>query len=309
MTKSYNINKLLKKYNLPYWTSGAGKEVMLNCIFHDDQKHKLSINTKTGVFQCWVCREAGTLRDLVKVIATKKKTSINLNDFEDNKIQPPSIPLQTADEVVIPWPEGYEPLELLKGEPVDYIRNRGISEEQSSYYKIGACLSGRYRGRIIVPVLNKRDELVSFIARDYTGKLKPKVLTPSSLVGRHGIKDYVFNLHRAARTEHLVIGEGVFDAIKIGVRGVALFGKAATSIQVAKIINYKPKRITVLLDPDAQLEANILSHQFINHVPDVRIACLPKEYDPGSAPQETLIRTINTASIPAVGYSMDFIGI
>jgi len=310
MSKSYNISKLLKKYNLTYKLSGAGKEVSLNCIFHDDSKNKLSINTTTGVWHCWVCRESGSFRDLVKAIATKKKTSINLNDFANNSHTSKNISVHTdtSEDIIIQWPDGYEPLEVLTGEPVEYIKNRGISDEQIRYYHLGACLSGRYRGRIIVPVLNKREELVSFIARDYTGKLKPKVLTPPSLVGRHGIKDYIFNLHRAATTGHILIGEGVFDAISLGTRGVCLFGKIAAPAQIAKILNKKLKRITICLDPDARLEANILANQLIGHCPDVRIAVLPENTDPNSVDPFILKNVIANAKSPSIGYSMDFIG-
>src|ERR1035437_9304487 len=84
MSKSYSVNvsKLLKKYNLTYKLSGAGKEVAINCLFHEDEKGKLSINTNSGLWHCWVCREEGNFRDLVKQVAKKKKTDINLDDFK-----------------------------------------------------------------------------------------------------------------------------------------------------------------------------------------------------------------------------------
>jgi DNA primase len=300
---SYNINKLLKKYNLAYKLSGSGKEVSLNCLWHSDEKGKLSINTDTGMWHCWVCREAGGFRELVKQIAKKKKTDINLDDY---KGEVKKVTQVTVEENKISYPEGYEPLQ---GEAKDYILGRGITEEQIDYYRIGACYSGKYRGRIIVPVLNKQEELVSFIARDFTGDLKPKVLTPPSTFGRHGIKDYAFNLHRAALTGHLLIGEGVFDAISLGTRGICLFGKTATTIQIAKIINKKVKRITICLDPDAQLEANILANQLIGHVPDVRIVTLPIGTDPNSADPFVLKNAIANAKPPTIGYAMDFIGV
>ncbi len=301
MTTSNNISKLVKKYNLPHKFSGAGKELMLNCLWHEDEKYKLSINTTTGAWQCWSCRESGSFRDIVKQIAKKKKTDINPSDFQGTYTKQE---VSSVDEIVIPWPEGYEPLQTTARE---YILGRGITGEQIEYYKLGACYSGRYSGRIIVPVLNKSEQLVSFIARDFTGKLKPKVLTPPSLEGHHGIKDYVFNLHRAATTSHIIIGEGVFDAISLGVRGVCLFGKTASPIQIAKIINKKIKRVTICLDPDAQLEANILANQLIGHVPDVRIVTLPEGTDPNSADPFILKNAIANAKQPSVGFAMDFI--
>lgn len=290
--------------------SGAGKEVMMNCMFHDDYKHKLSVNTITGAWQCWSCRETGSFRDLVRKISQLKKATINLSDFKGTYIKKATT-VAPSDEIKIPWPEAYQPLDEAKSPAMlfakNYVLKRGLTEEQIAYYKIGYCQTGRLAGRIIIPVFNKKEELVSYIARDCTGNLKPKVLTPPSLNGSQGIKQYLFNISTASKTEHLILCEGVFDSIKIGVRGVALFGKSATNTQIAKIINCKPKRVTILLDPDAQLEANILAQRLTNHIEDVRIASLPSEFDPGDAPQEILTRCINSAVSPNIGYSMDFI--
>jgi DNA primase len=310
MSKSYNISKLLKKYNLPYRMSGAGKEVMLNCLWHNDFKHKLSVNTTTGAWQCWVCRETGSFRDLVKKVGLLKKTTINLADFKGTYVKKVAT-VVPSDEIQIPWPEAYQPLDEAKSPAMlfakNYVLKRGLTEEQIAYYKIGYCQTGRLAGRVIIPVFNKQEELVSYIARDCSGQLKPKVLTPPSINGSQGIKQYLFNINNASRTEHLIISEGVFDSIKVGVRGVCLFGKTASAIQIAKIINCKPKRVTILLDPDAQLEANILAQQLTNHIKDVRIASLPSEFDPADAPQEILTRCINSATPPNIGFSMDFI--
>jgi DNA primase len=240
----------------------------------------------------------------VKKIAQLKKTDIKVDDFKGAATEKPINRL--FDEVVIPYPEGYEPL---YGEAKNYILRRGITREQIDYYRIGACYTGKYHNRIIVPVLNQSEQLVSFIARDYTGNLKPKVLTPPSLEGRHGIKDYVFNLHRAAITGHLLIGEGIFDAISLGVRGVCLFGKSASPSQIAKIINKKVTRVTICLDPDAQLEANILANQLVGHIPDVRIVTLPEGTDPNSVDPFILKNAIANAKQPVIGYAMDFIGV
>jgi DNA primase len=306
MSKSYSVNvsKLLKKYNLTYKLSGAGKEVAINCLFHEDEKGKLSINTDTGLFHCWVCGEKGNFRELVKQIAKKKKTDISLSDFtgETKKVSQVTM----VDEVKIPYPEGYD---FLQGVAKEYILKRGITEEQIDYYRIGACYSGKLKGRVIVPVFNKREELVSYIARACVENIKPKVLTPPSLPGKHGVKDFVFNLYKAMYTKHLVITEGVFDAMKVGSRGICLFGKVATAIQLSKIINQKPIRVSIMLDNDAQLEANILAQQLTNHVKDVRLCSVPEGYDPGSATSEMIEEALKNYKYPNIGYGLDFIGI
>jgi hypothetical protein len=99
----------------------------------------------------------------------------------------------------------------------------------------------------------------------------------------------------------------VFDAISLGTRGIALFGKAATDIQLAKIINKKPQRITIVLDPDARTEAEKLANQFIMHCPDVKIAYLPDGVDPNSVDRNLLEITIKNAIAPKSGSTLEFI--
>lgn len=308
------VIKFLVKYRIPFHERSAGREVVINCLFHEDYKSKLSINTNTGLFQCFVCGEKGRFTDIARQVYLKKRISTDkIVDVDLQLTTKPSSPILEGD-VVIPYPEGYYPLYnispgITDKVPLSYLYNRGITDSQILYYKLGYCIGGTYDKRIIVPVLNGNGSLVSFIARDYTGRLTPKVLTPPSLQGRHGIKDYVFNLHNAAPLGHLLIGEGVFDAISLGVRGIALFGKTISNLQLAKILNSKPQRVTICMDPDAILQANILAQQLINHIDDVRIALLPEGTDPNSVDKTVLEKVLKEAKQPDSIYSLDFIGV
>lgn len=304
MTKVINLHKLFNKYNIPYRVSSGGKEIVINCPFHDDHKAKLGVNVSKGVFRCWVCNESGTVRYLVKEFARLKKTNIDYSDFKTVSTFTTKKYTITETEV-IPYPEGYGDLTT---EARNYLLNRGLTDSQISYYKIGYCSSGSYRGRVIVPVFNENQELVSFIARTVNPKLQPKVLTPPAKEGTQGIKNYIFNLHNACKTGQLYIGEGIFDAISLGSPGVCLFGKTATNIQLAKIINKKVSRITIVLDPDAELEANLLYQRLQNHCDDVRIAKLPVGTDPNSVDKNILQKAIKEAHKPELSFSFDFIG-
>lgn len=308
------VVQFLVKYRIPFRERSSGREVVTNCLWHEDYKNKLSINTATGLFQCFVCGEKGRFIDIARQVYLKKRVSTEkISEFDVELTKAPSKPILEG-EIVIPYPEGYFPLYgitpgITDKVPLSYLHKRGITDAQLLYYKIGYCVGGPYDKRIIVPVLNDSGSLLSFIARDYTGKLTPKVLTPPSSQGRHGIKDYVFNLHNASKLGHLLIGEGVFDAISLGVRGIALFGKTISNLQLAKILNAKPQRISIVLDPDAILHANILAQQLTNHIGDVRIATLPEGTDPNSVPKDILEKAIKEAKQPESSYSLDFIGV
>ena len=53
-----NVTEYLSSKNWPYKIQG--KEAVLDCPFCSKQK-KFSINTESGFYQCWVCRESGNL--------------------------------------------------------------------------------------------------------------------------------------------------------------------------------------------------------------------------------------------------------
>jgi hypothetical protein len=302
------------KYRIPFVERSGGREICLNCLFHEDYKSKLSINTLTGLFQCFVCGEKGRFSDITRQVYLKRRISPEKIEQLDLDLTPVKQGPILEGDITIPYPEGY--YDLYSAPPgrtgsiaLAYLHNRGITDAQVYYYKLGHCVGGILDKRVIVPILNASGALLSYIARDYTGKQKPKVLTPPSQPGRHGIKDYVFNLHNAAQTQHLLIGEGVFDALSLGNRGICLFGKTISNIQLAKILNAKPQRVTICIDPDAKLEANILAQKLVNHIKDVRIATLPDGTDPNSVNKATLDRVIKEAKQPESSYSLDFIGV
>ena len=191
-----------------------------------------------------------------------------------------------ATETQIDFPESFRflsessPKSLVAGKYFSYLFNRGLSESDIDYYNIGFCTEGKLHDRVIVPVYSNNN-LVSYIARTIIDA-KPKVLTPPSLPGTHGVKDYVFNLDRAKETKVLYIGEGVFDAIALGVSGVCLFGKEATNKQLGTIINSATRRIVVCLDGDAYTYAIKLATKLLLHCNEVRVAKFPDTKDPAS---------------------------
>ena len=300
--KKYNVRKFLSKYKVPHKIVSGGHEANLNCIFHEDYKYKMYLNLTTGMFNCFVCNERGSLAYLVAKYHEKNSAySFNLEDFEVGK-ESLFIPMEEEKQILFKMPENLYFLsdETAKNKHVsatvfDYLKARKISDEQIYFYKL--CISEEYflRERIIFPVIDDEGNFVSYVARTYTDRI-PKVMTPKA-EGNYGIKEYVYNLPEAKKTSHLIITEGVFDCLSVGTSGIALFGKAATMPQLAKIIKAKPRRITICLDPDASKDAIVLYNQLIFHVSDIKFALLPEDEDPNSISKELLETTLtNTLS-------------
>lgn len=302
-TKRYNVTKLLSFYGIPFHMASSGHEIKINCIYHvSDTKKHMYINASSGVFHCFSCNEKGNFYKLFNTLKERHVSgSLDLSSFESGYL---TILAQDNIDEKIEWPTEFYPLdrESITGKVArEYLKKRNITDNQIDYYSIRFAPFGEYANRIIVPVFNNKSELVSFVARDYTGTSKVKVLTPLTGHSKTNIKNQVFNLYNAIETKQLIIGEGVFDAISLGLSGVALFGKVPTDIQLAKIINCKPRRVTICLDKDAQYEAEKLARQLTLHIEDVRIARLENK-DPNEEDPLKLKQILETAS-PLDAYS------
>lgn len=280
----FDVLRFVKKHVKDYHIISNGKEISLDCKWCSpkDRKKKLTINSSSGLFHCWSCNEKGNFNKFYKEYA---KRVISIGEFitEQHTVFTPTIRSESNE---IPYPDNFRFLtdskkSLGAKKYFNYLVDRGITEEDINYYRLGYCTEGKYADRVIIPVY-KKDTFVSFIARAITPDKKPKVLTPASLPGTHGVKDYVYNLDRAKDTKLLLIGEGVFDAIALGVSGICLFGKESSPAQLAQIINTKPRRVVICLDGDAYKYALKLADQLIFHISDVRVCSFPKEEDPSS---------------------------
>lgn len=287
----YNISKFIDKYFNDYQIVSSGKEIAIECIFcsQSSKKKKLTINTESGLWHCWKCGKKGNFFQFIDKVKKQGK-SVNLDAFkqEGEKFKNTEIK-PIVDE--IPYPEGFFLLDpKAKGytveQALDYLKGRGIEGNTIHAYRLGYCGTGMLSGRVIVPIYYK-DKLVSYIARDFTGKSSRRILTPPGN-GTAGIKRYIYRIEEAKKLGHLIITEGVFSCISVGPCGVAIFGKQPTVNQLAQILNAKPKRVTVALDPDAAKEAISLANSLLFHIKDVRLAEFPVGEDPNSLSKEAL---------------------
>jgi hypothetical protein len=83
------------------------------------------------------------------------------------------------------------------------------------------------------------------------GRRKPKYYLP-----RGSKKSYLlYNLYNAAQTDYIVLTEGIFDAIRVGRSGVAMFGKDLSSRQLQDLQVLAGRKTVIWIpdkdDPDA----------------------------------------------------------
>ena len=249
--------------------SKAGNEYLFFCPFCSHHKKKLSINLNKGKFKCWICDISGNLRKLVR-----KKANYNI--FQQWKTLDGEVDLSTnLDELFATTSEQHESiLELpekfvtLTGKkhpithtkPLNYLRDRGITEEDLLFWKVGFCFDGEYKNRIIFPSFNNNGELNYYVGRICTGEKFGKYKAPS--VG----KDIIFNELYLDFDKDIVIVEGVFDAIKSGQNSIPLLGSTLRedSKLFQKIVKFDTP-VYLALDPDASKKENEIARELINY--------------------------------------------
>jgi DNA primase len=249
--------------------SKAGNEYLYFCPFCSHHKKKLSINILKGKFKCWVCDISGNLRKLVrkkapysifqqwKLLDGEVDLSTNLEDLFSS--HPDSV------EEILPFPEKFVTLTgkvhpVTHTKPLNYLKSRGITEEDLLFWKVGFCFDGEYKNRIIFPSFNMNGDLTYFVGRNYTGDSFAKYKAPP--IG----KDVIFNELYLDFDNDITIVEGIFDAIKAGQNSIPLMGSTLRedSKLFQKIARLETP-IYLALDPDASKKENTIARSLINY--------------------------------------------
>lgn len=172
-----------------------------------------------------------------------------------------------------------------------YIMERIGSIKTILDYGIGWCSAGFYRDRMVVPVA-LHGRVVSFVARDMTGKAERKVLYPKGTKTSR----VLFNYDRAKSFERVVLVEGALDALRVGPRGMAIFGTSISDAQVALLAASEARDVVVMLDGDEAGEAG--TEKVVSRLRtsfSVRVVRLPRGSDPDDFERHVLHEKIDAA--------------
>ena len=280
-----------------------GLELITRCPIC--KKQKLSINAKSGLYQCWRGCIAGHVDKLmsdVKMARTELAEVKRAAPLAGNVDLPGDlIPLTSLED---------------SHQAIQYVKNRGFDPRMlDEQFGIRYCGAGKsyagglfnttntlmipvYMGGILIGwqarLLYNPDELndnmceaLRFI-KDEDGDWvrPPKYFTMPGLdKGR-----ILYNYDWARQSNLVVVCEGVFDAIAVGRCAVATFGKGVTE-QQARLLKAYWDLVVILLDPgDADKEMDKLDHT----IPVNSIRVQLKGYaDAGETPREEIWRQID----------------
>jgi len=226
-------------------------ETLYHCPFCKHHKKKLSVNVTKGFFKCWVCDTKGAISYLIKRFGT-------IDDRHDWALLDQEVDFSTMDLIFNQPEEKLPPVNLppeyiclaKKGLPpaandaISYLWSRGIGQKDILYHKIGFCLTGKYKKRIIIPSFDDEGNCNYFTARSYSGDWLSYKNPPAS-------KNIIFNDLLINWDEPITLVEGPFDSIKIKNSIPILGSTLKETTKLFKKIVEKQTKVYIGLDEDA----------------------------------------------------------
>lgn len=284
-----NWVEFFNDYLIPYTTAGPNTSrgwVSIQCPFcgDDDPSMHMGINLDSGVWRCWryANHKGNKPARLLNELARKYPLGLDTGAIIDayTTVNPDSFDAPQAIKNApqgplkpVKWPAEFENIEPFNhtGKFWSYLLGRGFEPvgKVIAYYKLKACLTGKYKGRVIIPIHEPEEyHIIGWQARAIHPKVKSRYLSSSPQVKR-----VLFNQVRvdAVPGRILFVCEGPFDAMKLDFygedcRAVATMGVTFTEAQAAQLLRLRGnfERMVALFDPDAAgLEAGFSLTDYI----------------------------------------------
>ncbi len=320
------FGEILERYGLA--ATRKGSELLLRCPFHEEEKPSCRVNTERGIFHCFGCGAKGNVLDFVakkEAVSIKKaaelvggwfgiapgKSDAKKGGGERKKAASaakegakPASEQGATSAAPATSPAGAEgsgsnkpltfTLQLDSEHP--YLAERGLAADVVQTFGLGFCSRGVLKGRIAIPIHDEEGRLVAYAGR-WPGR-PPESEERYKLPAGFRKAEVLFNLHRVAGAEALVVVEGFFPVFRLHalrIPSVALTGTALSERQEALIAASHAKRVTLLMDGDdaGRAAAAAIAPRLARHV-FVRIAELAHGEQPDTAAEETLTRLLTT---------------
>jgi len=296
----------------------GSSEYCIPCPYCGDAKDHSHcfVSVAKRIFHCFYCGEAGTISKLVRDHADKLATTPEYDS---------AVPIyKEIDAPVIKEIEfeNFRRVPLLEHQPADefslgyrawrYLHERGLSDIEIHVYDIRYAPTGRYAGRVIIPV-KEAGSAVCFSARSFLeSAVKPKYLFPAKGETILSASDSIFNYDKIETPTHVsqtvVITEGIFDAIAVerlrfpNTICVSTLSKNITDAQAKKLLVARINRSFVIMfdslakDPNIKHDIGRAARMLVESVADVNVfvAVLPTN-DPAASTREEISQAIGEA--------------
>jgi hypothetical protein len=293
--------------------SEASDYVVMQCPACADTGKHLSVKYRGDaavVFHCWRCENDldGMKGTGLKLVARLREVSkpVARNILERYQLEDEFRAVRKQEERPRrEWktllPEFAERIEAGKEPDLvkKWFRERRFPLDLCQKCGLHFCEMGEQALRLVIPV-TLDGEVVSWTARDLTGKAECKYISCANDRGTLPIKSCLYGVDEARDKPFIILVEGVTDKWRLGDSAVALFGKAMSAAQRLLLwekVGDADRPVIVCLDPDVNDEE---VRQTINSVrnlfDDVRSFSLNPRWgkDPGDLTDEGAAEVLQT---------------
>jgi DNA primase len=248
------------------------------CPFHNEKTPSFTVNNDRAMFYCFGCGKHGDAFSFIQ-----EKLNISFPAALEKLAKEQGIPLpqkklrisQSSNRVLEAAQEIYHQ-NLPKILP--YITARKITKETARAFQLGFSdkdtikklldrgfsrseietsglagrgLDDRFKGRLIIPIYDRRQKIIGFSGRIMGDKPGAKYInSPETATFQKGFHLYNEN---QLRYEPVIVTEGYFDAISLwsaGFNAVAIMGTGFTKEQIAILWRYS-RKLYIAFDDDA----------------------------------------------------------
>ena len=288
----FDIESYLESRQIEFWTEGKNVTrgwINIKCLWCQDPSNHLGINLESKIMSCWICSVKGTVIKLIMKIdrcslsavlkTVKKFSSIQYNKEKSLDI---SDLTERKTHIKLPSVAKRQLLPIYKS----FLEKRGFNAKQifDKYKLLCNGPIGKYMHRLIVPFFF-RNRLVTFSARDVTGKAKIPYVNQPVKDSILSTKETLYNIDSCYETALVV--EGFIDVWKIGDGACATMGTKWT-VEQANLL-FKFKRVFTLFDTESEAQENAekLCFTLSSHVPHPEVLELDTG-DPGDMREEDI---------------------
>lgn len=242
-----DYESICKQLDIPYWTSGKNNvegclTIHCPCCPEDDpdpSRHG-NLDPETGSYSCWRCKGSHPSVVIARAgrISVQAASSL-IRKYTTGVVAAKREEVQMANSITLPG--SHTPLDIHR----NYLKGRGFDVDELQFYH-GIKFTGmmekwegmNWQFRVIIPVYDRRNSLVSFQGRDVTGK-QDRYLFPPKEKQVQDCKTLLYGAELCGKKDSLLVVEGVMDAWKLGAGAVCTFGSSVTQEQVLEMSHWR----------------------------------------------------------------------
>ena len=267
-----DFEAICKQLDIPFWKDG--KNNVEGCLtIHcpccppndpDPSRHG-NLDPATGKYSCWRCKGSHPAVVLARAGRVSVQAASDLiRKYTTGVVAVPrqKEAVKMADSITLPGSQ--TPQEI----HTKYLEGRGFDvAELEFYHNIRYTgMMERWNGvdwgfRVIIPVFDRKHNLVSFQGRALFKQQDPRYLFPPKERQIQDCKTLLYGAELCSLNKSLVVVEGVMDAWKLGAGAVCTFGSSVTNAQVYEMSRWRRVFLAFDNEPTAQQHARDIAKQ------------------------------------------------